>query len=100
MNNKELQRYYYVNHLNIVLTQYKDIPEWLWLLSDQGILGYCARELDCKVGTLEDVLSLYSEKQKAFHLNLVDIVRCGLILMVLNQILILSIGIYGKINLQ
>jgi len=65
MNNKELQRYYYVNHLNIVLTQYKDIPEWLWLLSDQGILGYCARELDCKVGTLEDKAYLaYSEKQK------------------------------------
>ena len=78
MNNKELQRYYYVNHLNIVLTQYKDIPEWLWLLSDQGILGYCARELDCKVGTLEDKACQVFRKTKGkFHLNLVDIVRCG-----------------------
>ena len=66
MNNKELQRYYYVNHLNIVLTQYKDIPEWLWLLSDQGILGYCPRELDCKVGTLEDkALSYVFRKTKS-----------------------------------
>lgn len=64
MNNKELQRYYYVNHLNIVLTQYKDIPEWLWLLSDQSILGYCARELNSKVGCIEDKTYLgFSEEQ-------------------------------------
>lgn len=27
MNNKELQNSYYCNHLNVVLTEYKDIPE-------------------------------------------------------------------------
>lgn len=54
MNNKELQNNYYVNHLNVVSTKYKNIPEWLWLLSDQSILGYCARELNLKVGCIED----------------------------------------------
>lgn len=64
MNNKELQNSYYCNHLNVVLTEYKDIPEWLWLLSDQSILGYCARELNSKVGCIEDKTYLgFSEEQ-------------------------------------
>lgn len=64
MNNKELQNSYYCNHLNVVLTEYKNIPEWLWLLSDQSILGYCARELNSKVGCIEDKTYLgFSEEQ-------------------------------------
>lgn len=64
MNNKQLQNSYYCNHLNVVLTEYKDIPEWLWLLSDQSILGYCARELNSKVGCIEDKTYLgFSEEQ-------------------------------------
>ena len=64
MNNKELQNSYYCNHLNVVLTEYNDIPEWLWLLSDQSILGYCARELNSKVGCIEDKTYLgFSEEQ-------------------------------------
>ena len=64
MNNKELQNSYYCNHLNVVLTEYKDIPEWLWLLSDQSILGYCSRELNSKVGCIEDKTYLgFSEEQ-------------------------------------
>jgi hypothetical protein len=64
LNNKELQNKYLSDHLKIVSKKYKDIPEWLWLLSDQGILGYCARELGSKVGCLEKKAYLaYSEQQ-------------------------------------
>lgn len=64
MNDKRLQENYYSNHVNVVLTEYKDIPEWLWLLSDQSILGYCARELNSKVGCIEDKTYLgFSEEQ-------------------------------------
>jgi hypothetical protein len=64
LSNKDLQKKYLDNHLKVVEQQYKDIPEWLWLLSDQGILGYCARELNMKVGCLEKKAYLaYSEQQ-------------------------------------
>lgn len=64
MNDKRLQENYYSNHVNVVLKEYKDIPEWLWLLSDQSILGYCARELNSKVGCIEDKTYLgFSEEQ-------------------------------------
>jgi len=66
MNNKELQNSYYCNHLNVVLTEYKDIPEWLWLLSDQSILGYCARELNSKVGCIEDKTYLGFSEEALF----------------------------------
>lgn len=75
MNNKELQNSYYCNHLNVVLTEYKDIPEWLWLLSDQSILGYCARELNSKVGCIEDKTYLgFSEEQLFSNVSQKD---CG-----------------------
>lgn len=65
MNNRELQDSYYRNHLKVVSAEYKDIPPWLWLLSDQSILGYCARELNCKVASIEDKTYLaYSEGHK------------------------------------
>jgi len=75
MNNKELQNNYYVNHLNVVSTKYKNTPEWLWLLSDQSILGYCARELNLKVGCIEDKTYLaFSEEQLSADVSHSD---CG-----------------------
>lgn len=71
MNDKELQKKYYETHLKIVLNDYEHIPEWLWLLSDQGILGYCARELNCNVGSVENKVYLaHSEEQKYISPNL------------------------------
>lgn len=71
MNNKKLQKKYLTNHLKVVSQHYEDIPEWLWLLSDQGILGYCARELKCKVASIEDKGYLaYSEQQKNISIDL------------------------------
>jgi hypothetical protein len=57
--------------LKVVSAEYKDIPPWLWLLSDQSILGYCARELNCKVGSIEDktYLAFSEELQHRFDLN-------------------------------
>jgi hypothetical protein len=74
MNNKELQNNYYVNHLNVVSTKYKNIPEWLWLLSDQSILGYCARELNSKVGCIEDKTYLAFSEEPTVGLSQSD---CG-----------------------
>lgn len=66
MNNDTIKNSYYENHLKIVNKEYESIPEWLWLLSDQGLLGYCAREhLNAKVGTLEKNAYLsYAEHPK------------------------------------
>ena len=71
MNNKKLQNLYYTNHLNVVLNTYTNIPEWLWLLSDQGIMGYCARELNSNVATLENkAYFAYSEEQRGISSKL------------------------------
>ena len=86
MNNKKLQKLYYQNHLKIVLKDYKNIPEWLWLLSDQGILGYCSRELGVKVASLEDKAYLsYAE-----HPDLKS--KCGYSPMYLSSDSIVSYG--------
>ena len=53
MNNKTLRDCYVTDHLNIVRKDYDSIPEWLWLMSDQGIMGYCARELELNVASIE-----------------------------------------------
>lgn len=58
INNDELRKSYLKSHLHIVDRKHKKIPEWLWLLTDQGIMGYEARKLSCKVATLEDKIYL------------------------------------------
>ena len=54
INNEELQKQYLDLHLKIINNDYMKIPEWLWLMADQGIMGYVARELNLKVESLED----------------------------------------------
>ena len=58
MNNDELRKAYLKSHLHIVNRKHKKIPEWLWLLTDQGIMGYEARNLNCKVASIEDKIYL------------------------------------------
>ena len=58
MNNEKLRDLYLESHLDLITREYKEVPEWLWLLADQGIMGYSARKLDCKVETVEDRLYL------------------------------------------
>ena len=58
VNNKELQSLYLKEHLKIVNNRYEEIPDWIWLLSDQGILGYTARKLNLNVDSIEDKMYL------------------------------------------
>jgi hypothetical protein len=56
INNSELCEDYLKKHLDIISREYKSIPEWLWLLADQGIMGYSARKLNLKVESLENTI--------------------------------------------
>ena len=56
INNSELCKDYLKKHLSIINREYDYIPEWLWLLADQGIMGYSARKLDLKVESLENTI--------------------------------------------
>lgn len=58
MNNEKLRDEYYKKHMDIITRTYEKIPEWLWLIADQGILGYAIRKLNCKVETIENRLYL------------------------------------------
>ena len=54
MNSEKLRDDYLKKHLDLINREYEEIPEWLWLIADQGLLGYSARKLNSKVGTIED----------------------------------------------
>jgi hypothetical protein len=54
INNPELQSLYLNLHNRIINKDYNKIPEWLWLMADQGIMGYASRYLNLKVESLED----------------------------------------------
>jgi hypothetical protein len=53
-NNLKLLRKYTEWHKKLVTTNGVSVPEWFWLLSDQGILGYTLREMDVHTNTLTD----------------------------------------------
>jgi len=56
INNNKLCEDYLNKHLSIIKRNYEKIPEWLWLLADQGIMGYSARKLNLKVESLENFI--------------------------------------------
>ena len=56
INNAQLCEEYLKKHLNIIKRNYEYIPEWLWLLADQGIMGYSVRKLNLKVESLENAI--------------------------------------------
>lgn len=58
MNNENLRKSYLESHLEIINQNHRKIPEWLWLISDQGILGYEARNLDLNVKSIENQIYL------------------------------------------
>jgi len=57
-NNMELLKEYHEWHKKLVTTNGENIPEWFWLLTDQGILGHIIRENDYHVNTLTQNISL------------------------------------------
>jgi len=62
MNSEALRDDYLRRHLDIITREYEYIPEWLWLIADQGILGYAIRKLNAKVESIENNIYMsYSE---------------------------------------
>ena len=57
-NNMDLLKEYHEWHKKLVTTNGENIPEWFWLLTDQGILGHIIRENDYHVNTLTQKISL------------------------------------------
>lgn len=49
---------YHALHKKLVNTNGEEVPEWFWLLTDQGILGHVIRQNDYKVQTLTDKIFL------------------------------------------
>lgn len=58
MNNEKLRDEYYKKHIDLITREYTHVPEWLWLIADQGILGYAIRKLDCTAESIENRLYL------------------------------------------
>ncbi len=58
MNDIKIRDEYLKKHLDIINREYDYIPEWLWLIADQGILGYTLRKFNSKVETIENRLYL------------------------------------------
>lgn len=56
MNCEKLRDEYLKKHLDLITRKYDKIPEWLWLLVDQGIMGYSVRKCKSKVETIENRL--------------------------------------------
>lgn len=54
VNNKSVLDDYLKLHLEIVTKKYEQVPDWLWLMSDQHILGYTIRDLNSKVTSFSD----------------------------------------------
>jgi hypothetical protein len=54
VNNKDVLKDYFKLHLEITTKTYEVVPDWLWLMSDQHILGYTIRDLKAKVTSFYD----------------------------------------------
>ena len=57
-NNPDVIKKYHEWHKKLVTTNGEHIPEWFWLLTDQGILGHIIRENNYKVNTLTQKIAL------------------------------------------
>ena len=57
VNNNLVQSEYFKDHLAAVNTK-EEIPEWFWLVTDQGLLGQILRRYNVKVETLTDKVFL------------------------------------------
>lgn len=52
VNNQKVLDKYLELHIKIVNRKYDNVPDWLWLMSDQHILGYTIRELGVSVSEI------------------------------------------------
>jgi hypothetical protein len=54
----DLLKEYHEWHKKLVTTKGETVPEWFWLLTDQGILGHIIRENDYNTNTLTNKIAL------------------------------------------
>lgn len=54
VNNLSIIKNYVAEHKKMVSTRGHDIPEWFWLLTDQGVLGYVIRHFNYSANCLTD----------------------------------------------
>lgn len=66
MNNGNLRDEYLKKHLDIINREYDCIPEWLWLIADQGILGYSIRKLNSTAESIENNIYLSYPESPVF----------------------------------
>jgi hypothetical protein len=57
INNHQVQKEYLKDHIGAVDTK-DEIPEWFWLVTDQGLFGQVLRRFNTKVQTLTDKVFL------------------------------------------
>ena len=57
INNKKIQQEYLKDHMMAVDTK-DEIPEWFWLVTDQGLFGQVLRRFNVNVQTLTDKVFL------------------------------------------
>jgi diadenosine tetraphosphatase ApaH/serine/threonine PP2A family protein phosphatase len=57
INNIEVIKNYVEEHKKMVSTN-EDVPEWFWLLTDQGVLGHTIRHFNYSVDSLTDKIFL------------------------------------------
>jgi len=57
INNEKVQKEYLKTHQEAVGTR-NEVPEWFWLVTDQGLFGQAMRRLDVNVQTLTDKVFL------------------------------------------
>ena len=65
LNDSNLQRKYLNNHLKILNKNPQSNSRPLWLMSDQGVMGFSASKLNSKVGSLEkNAYVVYAEREE------------------------------------
>lgn len=72
VNDQKVLDKYLDLHLKIVKQKYDKVPDWLWLMSDQHILGYVLRELNTNVADIQNEIYIqfcdeYHDEGKVGH---------------------------------
>ena len=65
VNDQKILDKYLQLHIQLVNNQYDKVPDWLWLMSDQHILGYTMRELNSDVAEITN--KTFMQYPDAFH---------------------------------
>lgn len=65
VNNQKVLDKYLELHIRIVNRKYDNVPDWLWLMSDQHILGYTIRDLGVSVSEITN--QIFMQFPDDFH---------------------------------